>query len=141
MTPNPPPTEEMVIEPVSEERFARVWSDPEGWRNLFVGVQGFGLRPNLFEGRITVTGTIFTRGDANLDELVNIGDAVAMLDHLFNSAPALCFDALDANDDGTVNIADPIALLAYLFSGGEELPDPFPGAGIDPTADGLDCQG
>lgn len=39
MTPNPPPVEEMVIEPVSEERFSRVWFDPDGWRGLFTGVQ------------------------------------------------------------------------------------------------------
>jgi hypothetical protein len=109
--------------------------------NLFVGAQGIGLRPNVFAGRITIAGTIFIRGDANLDDLVNIGDAVAMLDHLFSAAPALCLDALDANDDGNADIADPIALLSYLFSGGEQLPDPFPGAGTDPTADSLDCQG
>jgi len=109
--------------------------------NIFVGSLGVALTPTLFGGRITIAGNLFSRGDANRDGAVNIGDAVAMLDYLFSSGPAPCLDAVDANDDGTANIADPIGLLSYLFSGGEALPEPFPGAGIDPTADSLDCQG
>jgi len=84
-------------------------------------------------------GVLFIRGDANRDGLLDIGDAVAILGHLFGAAPAACLDALDANDDGSGDIADAISLLGFLFSAGPPPPAPHPGAGADPTADALDC--
>ncbi len=107
--------------------------------NLFVNPAGAAVTPTLFAGMITVSGVNFIRGDANRDSLVNIGDAVATLDWLFNSGPGLCMDSLDANDDGSINIADAVKLLDYLFVMGSEPPAPFPNAGTDPTADPLDC--
>ena len=81
----------------------------------------------------------FSRGDCNLDDLVNIADAVNALGILFGgSGPALCPDACDINDDGALDIADPIALLALLFGSGGQPPDPL-SCGQDPTPDGLDC--
>lgn len=83
----------------------------------------------------------FSRGDANRDGTVNIGDAIGMLAELFvpGTPPTTCPDAADANDDGTMNIADAIYVLAYLFSGGAAPPPPFPATGSDPTADSLTC--
>ena len=81
----------------------------------------------------------FRRGDANLDDLVNIADAVGILDATFGGPPLACDSAGDVNDDGGVDIADPIALLAFLFSGGVAPPAPFPDCGSDPTPDALDC--
>lgn len=107
--------------------------------NLFVDTLGTALTPSLFGGIVTVSGSTFIRGDANSDDVVNIGDAIAVLGYLFSSGPATCLDALDGNDDGSLNIADAISLLDFLFAGGPPPPAPFPGAGIDPTADSIDC--
>ncbi|MFQ5653907.1 MAG: hypothetical protein ACE5GW_04150 [Planctomycetota bacterium] len=45
------------------------------------------------------------------------------------------------NDDGTFNLADGVALLSALFvPGAPQPPPPVSGCGVDPTADGLDCE-
>ena len=81
----------------------------------------------------------FTRGDCNLDDQVNIADAVIGLAILFSGAgPALCPDACDINDDGGSDISDPIFLLGNLFGSGGPPPAPND-CGPDATADGLDC--
>lgn len=84
----------------------------------------------------------FTRGDTNEDAALDISDAVNALAVLFPAPtppPLSCLDAADANDDGDFNIADPIAVLTTLFGGGSPLPPPYPGCGVDPTGDALDC--
>ncbi len=61
----------------------------------------------------------FVRGDANADGLVNIADAVYLINYLFvGGPPPLPLDAGDANSDGMLNIADVIYLVNYLFLGG-----------------------
>lgn len=83
----------------------------------------------------------YVRGDANQDQVVDIGDAIAILGYLFNGGDdGGCLSAIDANDDGAVNVADAIAVLDHLFAQGGPLPLPFPGCGVDPTTDNLDCQ-
>jgi hypothetical protein len=87
-------------------------------------------------------GYSFVRGDANLDGAVDIGDAIAILDHLFGENKLTCEDALDVNDDGALMIDDPIRLLMYLFvSPVPAIPAPFGAAGPDPTQDALGCGG
>jgi len=81
----------------------------------------------------------FTRGDCNLDDQVNIADAVIGLAILFSGAgPALCPDSCDINDDGGSDISDPIFLLGNLFGSGSPPPAPND-CGPDPTTDGLGC--
>lgn len=116
-----------------------------------VGVQAEGAgsavlysfaEPSLQDGlsvAFTPVAGIFSRGDANRDGRMDLSDAVTVLMQLFRSAPVRCADASDANDDGAVDIADPIRVLGRLFGGGEPLPPPYPGRGIDPTADDLGC--
>jgi hypothetical protein len=83
----------------------------------------------------------FIRGDANADGAVNITDPIAILGTLFLGAPRpACEDRDDTNDDGVLNITDGIYLLAHLFQGGPPPPEPYPGAGEDPTADALPCR-
>ena len=85
----------------------------------------------------------FLRGDSNRDNNVDISDAIFTLTYLFlnNNQPPTCMDAVDANDDGKVDISDAITTLGYLFLGNPtELKPPFSYLGIDPTADGLNCQ-
>jgi len=88
----------------------------------------------------TVGGVEFIRGDANDDEQVNLADPVYLLQFLFaqGNAPE-CRDAADANDDGTITIADAVYPLQFLFAQGPAIPQPYPGPGIDMTADKLFC--
>jgi hypothetical protein len=83
----------------------------------------------------------FIRGNSNLDDVVNITDAIVVLNYLFLGTGSLgCLDAADANNDGTLNITDPIFLLGYLFLGTQTIPPPFDTCGLDEgPADELDC--
>lgn len=58
-------------------------------------------------------------GDANGDLSVNIGDAVFLINYIFNGGPAP-YPLLnsDANCDGSVNIGDAVYLIEYIFNGG-----------------------
>ncbi|MBN1417461.1 MAG: hypothetical protein JXP34_01720 [Planctomycetes bacterium] len=68
----------------------------------------------------------FTRGDANNDNAVDIGDVTTMLDNLFNGVPSDCWDSVDANDDNELDISDPVRVLNWIFLSGPALPAPFP---------------
>lgn len=110
-----------------------------------ISIDGIGYVPRARLGANLVAaalGTKFIRGDADLDGLVNITDAVYTLMALFLGGEALpCLDAADANDVGRVDISDPIFTLRFLFLGGPQIPAPFPTAGEDlspPTA--LGCE-
>jgi hypothetical protein len=69
---------------------------------------------------LTVTeSSSFIRGDANGDGIINLGDAVYVLNYLFKGGPAPNpLDAGDANCDGTVDLGDAVYILNYLFKGG-----------------------
>jgi len=83
----------------------------------------------------------FRRGDPNQDGLVNLTDAVALLNYLFRAGePILCRVAADANDDGKLNISDAITTLRHLFGGTGPLPPPSEECGFDPTMDALNCE-
>ena len=85
-------------------------------------------------------GSAFRRGDSNLDDQVDLSDAVYTLGFLFLGSGELgCPDAADANDDGTLDISDPVLTLGRLFLGGGELPPPGGERGKDPTPDSLGC--
>ncbi|MFN0060135.1 MAG: hypothetical protein ACKVX7_16880 [Planctomycetota bacterium] len=83
----------------------------------------------------------FRRGDVNGDGSLNIADGIAFLGVLFvgGALPTDCPDAYDSNDDGATNIADVIFSLTFLFSAGPAPAAPYPACGLDPTADGIDC--
>lgn len=80
----------------------------------------------------------FVRGDVNVDGSTNLVDAVALLQHLFNSQTISCQLAGDANDDGGINLTDPVHILAALFSSGPPIAAPL-ACGADPTPDTLSC--
>ena len=113
-------------------------SDPDA-KNVLVGDNGEGVAFTTAPGNITIgTGEIlFTRGDANDDETVDLSDAVTILGDLFlgNPASAPCRDALDGNDDGTIDLSDAVAILSFLFMGGADIPPPYDAPGTDPTPD------
>ncbi|MBN1442433.1 MAG: CotH kinase family protein, partial [Planctomycetes bacterium] len=83
----------------------------------------------------------FTRGDVNLDGLVDISDPIRLLLHLFGGLEASCRDAGDADNDEVLNVTDAIYLLDFLFRDGAAPSAPFPGYGEDPDGEEpLDCQ-
>jgi hypothetical protein len=89
------------------------------------------------------TDPLFLRGEADGNCIINLTDAIFILNHLFSggTAPA-CPDAADTDDSGLLDLADGVYLLNHLFQGG---PAPKPPGletpGADPTDDDLDpCQ-
>lgn len=67
-------------------------------------------------------------GNANDDELVNITDAVFLVQYIFNGGPVpACCDQADANGDALVNITDAVYLIQFIFNGGPSPLCPSPG--------------
>ena len=77
----------------------------------------------------------FLRGDSNGDGVLDIGDAIFLLNYLFQleADDPLCDDSADTNDDEQINVADPIYLFGYLFSMGPLPPPPNVECGPDTT--------
>jgi hypothetical protein len=130
------------------ERFAllpdrlvvRVPAGPPGPSSLEVAFPGSGV---IFQEPLEVgTGAgRFRRGDADGSGIVDLSDAVMLLDHLFRGgeAPA-CADAADSDDSGALDLTDSVHLLRLLFQGIGQMP--YPGGivpGVDPAPDLLDC--
>ncbi|HVR73702.1 MAG TPA: right-handed parallel beta-helix repeat-containing protein, partial [Planctomycetota bacterium] len=125
-------------------------ADPR-FRDMFTG--DFGLAPGspcLRAGKdgsdMGATGEgpggpAFLRGDATDDGVVNLTDAIIILEYLFSGLGALeCEKSADTDDNGTVNLTDVIHLLDHLFRGGPAVAPPFPDTGPDPTEDALGCR-
>ena len=74
---------------------------------------------------------------------MDIGDAVGILQYLFQGRSELCSacpDSCDANDDGDIDVSDVIRILEWLFARGAPLPPPVLMYGADPTEDSLGCE-
>ncbi len=72
-------------------------------------------------------GPQFRRGDMDDNGLMNITDAVFLLNGLFGGGPNYtCAEAADADDDGKINLTDAVFVLNRLFGGGPVPPDPGP---------------
>jgi hypothetical protein len=68
---------------------------------------------------INNTGPYYLCGDANGDGDVNIGDAVYLINYVFNGGSApdpLC--AGNVNGDGDTNVGDAVYLINYVFKSG-----------------------
>ncbi|MBI4583530.1 MAG: hypothetical protein HY717_05870 [Planctomycetes bacterium] len=90
---------------------------------------------------IAPLGESFLRGDANLDEVADLSDAIFSLEFLFlGTREPECRKSLDADDNGVLEITDPIRLLEHLFLGAAAPPPPFPACGLDSTSDSLPCE-
>jgi len=83
---------------------------------------------------------LFFRGDVDSSGLLDLTDAVKILNYLFQggSQPD-CMETADVNNDTEVNLTDAVFLLTYLFLGGEPPTTPGPpgfggGCGSDPDA-------
>jgi hypothetical protein len=61
----------------------------------------------------------FTRGDVNKDGMIDMSDAIFLLNYLFKGGPVPDPYALgDANSDGEILVEDPIFLLNYILRDG-----------------------
>ncbi len=81
----------------------------------------------------------FLRGDADCNGVIDLTDAVFMLNHMFLAGPTpCCADAVDANADRARDISDPIFLLNFMFLGGSPPEAPFPSCSTGENTDG-DC--
>ncbi len=68
-------------------------------------------------------GAAFVCGDSNHDGTLNIGDAVYLINHIFNSGPGPDpLAAGDSNGDGTLNVGDVVYVINFIFNSG---PDPI----------------
>ncbi|MEM7233884.1 MAG: PEP/pyruvate-binding domain-containing protein, partial [Planctomycetota bacterium] len=92
--------------------------------------------------RVEMAENDFLRGDVDEDSRLSLSDATRLLGFLFQRGPPLvCRSSADANDDGKLRIDDAVLLLGHLFRGEQDLPEPFPDCGADPTPDLLGCHG
>ncbi|MCP4568294.1 MAG: hypothetical protein GY841_12015 [FCB group bacterium] len=63
----------------------------------------------------------YSRGDANADDDVNVGDAVYVINFIFKGGPPPePIEAADANCDGKVNVGDAVYLLNFIFKSGPQ---------------------
>jgi len=109
---------------------------------------GFSVTPGItssfvfVDARISIVPdvTVFIRGDANGDGVLDISDPTLTLGYLFlGGRRPSCYDAADANDDGRLDNSDPVATLYALFIDERQLPAPSGTDGEDPTLDGMTC--
>ena len=88
---------------------------------------------------------IFSRGDVDSSGLIDITDAVQILNYLFQGgAQPGCLETADVNNDTNVNLTDSVFLLTYLFLGGEPPAAPGPpdfGTGCGTDTDGVGSPG
>ncbi len=84
----------------------------------------------------------FVRGDTNGSGLVDVNDVVVLSNYVLQGDKdgVSCLKALDVNDDGRVDSNDTVHLGGFLFASSAPPAAPFPGCGIDPTADRLPCE-
>jgi VCBS repeat protein/dockerin type I repeat protein len=77
--------------------------------------------------------TFFHRGDGNGDGVLDVSDAVCMIQYLFTGqSPAgggrvlRCLEAADSNNDGAIDCSDAVFVFNYMFLGGDAPASPGP---------------
>ncbi|MBN1421604.1 MAG: discoidin domain-containing protein [Planctomycetes bacterium] len=85
-------------------------------------------------------GTPFRRGYVNADAILDLGDAITLLNFLFASGTTpTCVKSADVDDNGLLTIGDGINLLNFQFANGAPPAPPYAVCGTDPTPDALTC--
>jgi hypothetical protein len=80
-----------------------------------------GYNPRVIPAELWVggSGPTYVCGDADGNELVNISDAIYLIDYIFVGGPAPDpYESGDVNCDATVNVTDATYIIAYIFGGG-----------------------
>ncbi len=61
----------------------------------------------------------YLNADANRDSLLDVGDAVFIINYVFKGGPApYPTEAADANCDHVINVGDAVHIINYIFKGG-----------------------
>ena len=81
---------------------------PKGCLDAYRSDKKWGRFSNIVESS-------FIKGDVNLDETVNTGDATALVNHLLNVKSVPHFSA-DINADNQVNTSDVTAIISIILS-------------------------
>ena len=86
--------------------------------------------------------TWFRRGNVNGDLLLDIADAVWIINELFrNGRTSPCRAASDVDGDRSIDVTDIVVLTRYLFLGGVAPAAPFPDCGrLVSHEDDLGCE-
>jgi hypothetical protein len=94
------------------------------------------------DGVLDVCGVRFTRGDCTSDGVVNISDAICVVNHVLGRGDlGECEKSADVDDNGVVAVTDAVLLLGLLFVAGPRPDGNAFDCGHDPTVDGLTCTG
>lgn len=131
-----------VIASLSPDTTSFIDDDPQGGQRTYIVIsrQGSMSAPSSSCGLFMPDVQMFIRGDQNGDGALDLGDAIAILNHIFMGVPlGTCVDSLDVDDSGELDIVDPIRLVNYLFNSGPPPEAPFPTADFDPTPDEFLC--
>jgi len=93
---------------------------------------GSSIIPDLTSGDVCfVSIPAFRRGDANADSVLNIADAIFLIQHFFLAGPSpSCNDAANSNGDASLDLGDVITVINYQFLNGTPPPPPFPSCGL-----------
>lgn len=88
----------------------------------------------VLEDAFAYFGKEFIRGDINGSGKVDLSDAVAGLNFLFQGGtPPQCFQAAEVNGDLRQDLSDSVFLLLHLFNGGPAPAAPYPLPGLPPV--------
>ena len=87
------------------------------------------------------SGKDFLRGDADMDGMRAITDAIVILRWLFMGDDLNCLEAADVDDDGALNLGDPVYLLYFLFRDGPPPGLPYDEPMPDLDEDAFGCEG
>ena len=105
-------------------------------------IDGISTLPELQSGNICfVNAQTFIRGDGNDDGVLNLADAIFLINYFFGDGfGPTCSAAADPNGDFAVDLGDVIYLINHQFLDGAGPVSPWPGCGIDPGGEsGLGC--
>jgi len=93
---------------------------PHDGNLVYSAHDGGGLVPNtLWPSGGECWKVTYRCGDANTDGVLNVGDAVFIINHIFKDGPApdpIC--AGYANSDGALNVGDAVYVITYIFNSG-----------------------
>jgi hypothetical protein len=97
---------------------------------------GLVIDPDAFPTPPCTSAPRFRRGDCNDDGIVDISDAVCILNWLFlGGAEPGCLATTNTNEDTGADLSDAVYLLGHLFGGGPAPVDPFPECGLGTAED------
>lgn len=112
-------TEDPLPPTQSAQMYLDVIARTAGQGNFTLNVASLSNPDLKLSSSITFVLNAYLCGDPNADEVIDLEDAVYLLNYLFkNGDPPNLLEAGDANCDGSVQVGDAVYLLNYLFKNG-----------------------